>query len=256
MKESLIINEEIEEDESKIPEDKQLLTVDDVLLQTESFKRYQLFLVVVCTVFINGGFTFQPLVTYYVADDSPWSCTNETLHDFCKEGPFREGSVLFTKRCQMNRDEWYYEYPKKYSFSTEFDLVCSREYLKALSTALFFIGSAVGALLSGPLADTYGRKPVIIGALFPSIVASFSGYFITAVWQYLSLRVIIGVCFGALAPCAYIYLSENNAPKSRGWVMNIYYVGFTISMLKISLVAYFVCEYKSCIQVLFHLLHL
>jgi len=242
-KDLLIVDEETEDDQTNNNRKKQV-TVDDILLETGLFGRYQLFNCIICIFFINGGFTFQSLITYYVSDDSPWSCTNESSYDFCKKGPFKEGTDLFTKRCQMHRDEWRYEYSKKYSFSNEFDLVCSKQYLQALSTALFFIGCSVGALLSAPLADIYGRKPVIIGSLLPSFVASFSGYFVTAVWQYLTLRVVIGVCFGALAPCVYIYVSEFNAPKSRGWIMNIYYFGFTISLLKISLVAYFVRKWR------------
>ena len=241
--EPLITNEEPLNGNVNIDEKKQL-TVDDVLLQTGPFGRYQMFLLFLCTIVFSGGFSFQALVTYYVADDSPWSCTNETLYDFCKKGPFREGTDLFAKRCHMGRDEWQYDYPKKYSFSTEFDLVCSKEYLKALSTALFFIGCCFGSIFSGPIADSFGRKPVICTMIFPAFLASLAGYFISAVWQYLLLRFVIGVTFGTLAPCVYIYLSENNSPKSRGWVCNIYFVGFTISMLIISMVAYLVQEWR------------
>jgi len=241
--ESLIANEENINGNKSIDKMKQL-TVDEALIKTGSFGRYQMFLFILITLVFSGGFSFQSLVTYFVADDSPWSCTNEMLYDFCKKGPFKEGTDLYSKRCHIQRNEWQYDYPKNYSFSTEFDLVCSKGYLKALSTALFFIGCCFGAMFSGPLADIFGRKPVICVAFFPAFLTSFCGYFVTAVWQYLLLRVIIGMTFGTLAPCVYIYLSENNAPDSRGWVGNLYFFGFTFSMLIISMVAYIVQEWR------------
>ena len=105
----LVPGEEIENEDIH-NEDEQQLTVDGALSEIGLLGRYQILLLILCTFIFNGGFSFQSLVTYYVADDSPWLCTNKTSYDFCKEGPFREGSVLFTKRCQMNRSEWYYEY--------------------------------------------------------------------------------------------------------------------------------------------------
>ena len=141
---------EEENDHSDTEEDE--LTVDQALVKVGPFGRYQFLILFLCMIF-NIGFSFQTLITYYTADDSPWVCRNETTSKFCPYGPFKEGSALFSKRCKMNRDQWQYVYPKKYSIVTEFDLVCSKEYLKALVTSCFFIGCCIGSLVAGPLGD-------------------------------------------------------------------------------------------------------
>ena len=224
----------------EVTEKKTTTTVDQSLLESGPFGRYQLFVLVLCILVFSNGFSFQSLITYYVADDPPWVCTRNNVSSFCHKGPFQEGSEFFTKRCSLDRNQWKYTLPKTYSFTTEFDLVCKKEYLKALSTALFFVGCIFGAFLSGPLADKFGRKPIIIGAFGIEFLASFSGFFVSRIWQYLLLRSIVGLAFGTLAPTVFIYFSENMAPKTRNWACNLYFFGFTLSMLWISVIAYFV----------------
>eukprot|EP00111_Clytia_hemisphaerica_P023866 TCONS_00070314-protein len=228
-------------------EESERMTVDEILTKSGPFGRYQLGLLLICMFIFSNSVSFQSLVTYYTADDPPWKCVDVNISSFCTKGPFQEGTKFFTKRCHLKRNQWEYTRPKTYSFTTEFDLVCSKEYLKALSTALFFIGGMIGAVLSGPLADAYGRKPVIIGGFFAEFLAALAGYFVTAPWQYLVLRTVIGAGFGALTPTVYIYLSESNSPKSRGWVGNIYFFGFTFSMMIVSMLAYYVPSWRKLV---------
>ena len=222
-------------------------TVDKCLLESGPFGRYQLMLLFLSVMIFTNGFSFQSLITYYVADDPPWVCASYNVSSFCIHEPFQEGSPMFAKRCHLNRDQWKYTIQKTYSITTEFDLICSNDYLKALSTALFFIGCLFGALLSGPIADKFGRKPVITGAFMLDLLASVSGYFVNHVWQYLLVRTIIGLAFGTLAPTIFIYFSENMSPKVRGWACNLYFLGFTFSMLWLSLVAYFVPYWRKLV---------
>ncbi|XP_066934893.1 solute carrier family 22 member 15-like [Clytia hemisphaerica] len=222
-------------------------TIDEILSNTGSFGRYQKILLLLSILVFSSSVTFQSLITYYAADDPPWRCVNLNISSFCRKGPFQEGTEMFTKRCSLNRDQWEYTLPKSYSFTTEFDLVCSNEYLKALSTALFFVGATFGAFISGPLSDSYGRKPVIIGCFLIEFLASSSGYFVNAVWQYLTLRLLIGTGFGSLTPTVYIYVSENVSPKTRAWFGNLYFIHFTVSMSIISAVAYYVPYWRKLV---------
>lgn len=222
-------------------------TVDQSLLQSGPFGRYQLLVLILCNLVFSNGFSFQSLITYYAADDPPWVCVQNNVSLFCHKGPFQEGGDLFIKRCSLHRSQWKYTLPKTYSFTTEFDLVCSKEYLKALSTALFFVGCIFGALLSGPMADKFGRKPIITGAFFVEFLSSLSGFFVSQIWHYLLLRSFVGLAFGTLAPTVFVYFSENMPPKTRNWASNLYFFGFTISMLWISLISYFVPYWRKLV---------
>ena len=224
-------------------------TVDEALLKSGTFGRYQFGLLISYFLVFRNAYLFQSLITYFVADDAPWECRNLNVSSFCTQAPFREGDALFTKRCTLSRNKWDYLSPKSYSFTTEFDLVCSKQYLKALSTGLFFVGCLVGALGSGQLADMYGRKPMIMVSYLLELVGSFCGFFVSSVWPYLVLRVLIGVSYGTLSIVTFILFLEFVHPKARGWASNVMFFGFTFSLLVLTWIAYNVRYWRKIVLI-------
>lgn len=224
-------------------------SVDDALLKSGTFGRYQFCLLISYFLIFRNAYLFQSLITYFVADDAPWECTNRNVSSFCKQAPFREGDAMFIKRCSLDRNQWRYLYPKTYSFSTEFDLVCSKQYLKALSTSLTFVGCLIGALGSGQLSDMYGRKPTIIVSYLIELIGSFCGVFINSIWQYLVLRVMIGISYGTLSIVTFILFLEFVHPKARGWATNVMFFGFTLSLLMLTWIAYNVRYWRKIVLI-------
>ncbi|XP_029980913.1 solute carrier family 22 member 4-like [Sphaeramia orbicularis] len=47
---------------------------------------------------------------------------------------------------------------------TEFNLVCSDQWKKPLSSLAYFVGGLCGCLFSGQISDWFGRKPVVFGS--------------------------------------------------------------------------------------------
>ncbi|XP_028292393.1 solute carrier family 22 member 5-like isoform X2 [Gouania willdenowi] len=78
---------------------------------------------------------------------------------------FNLGSSPFVLKQEQCRDGWTYstEYFQSTAV-TEFNLVCRDEWKQPLNSLVYFIGGLVGCLLSGPLSDRFGRKPVLFGA--------------------------------------------------------------------------------------------
>lgn len=89
------------------------------------------------------------------------------------------------------------------------------------------VGMAVGAFLMPPLADRWGRKPVlalcllVFGAL--SFVAVYSTSFTMLAW----LRGVSGIFFSAMLPIALALLSEMTPRRRRALFMSIALVCFS-----------------------------
>lgn len=71
------------------------------------------------------------------------------------------------------------------------------------------IGFGVGALLHGPVADRYGRRPVLVTALFlaglfSALTATLAGSFVT----FVTLRGITGLSLGVIMPLGTAYINE------------------------------------------------
>lgn len=80
---------------------------------------------------------------------------------------------------QVNHDaemvdcvEWEFDTSQFSStISSDFGLVCSKEYLKSIAQTLYFVGMIFGVFTFGVLADIYGRKKVLIPLLLGSAVS-------------------------------------------------------------------------------------
>jgi AAHS family 4-hydroxybenzoate transporter-like MFS transporter len=82
-----------------------------------------------------------------------------------------------------------------------------------MSAAL--IGMVFGALGSGPLADRFGRKVVLVGAV--PVRVSLASAYSTNVDQLLVLRFLTGLGLGAGMPNATTLLSEYTPSASHCW---------------------------------------
>ncbi len=97
-----------------------------------------------------------------------------------------------------------------------------------MSAAL--IGMVFGALGSGPLADRFGRKWVLVGAVFLfglfSLLSAWSGN----VEQLLVLRFMTGLGLGAAMPNATTLLSEYTPERRKSLLVTGMFCGFNLGM--------------------------
>merc|ERR1719450_550839 len=133
--------------------------------------------------------------SFFTGNDPPWRCVSHNSSDFCKLHYNQEISNvndLFSERCNLNRSEWDYITDKVYSFVTEFDLVCGKTTLAALISSSFYIGGVLGAVVTGTLADAYGRIYVLLFSALFTTVASIAASYITSIWHLFGLNIIRG----------------------------------------------------------------
>lgn len=88
------------------------------------------------------------------------------------------------------------------------------------------LGMCIGALTLGALADRYGRKPVLVGALLFVGACSLATAYTTTIDQLLLCRLITGLGMGAIVPNATALAAEYSPAKTRVGLMMLTSTGF------------------------------
>ncbi len=95
-----------------------------------------------------------------------------------------------------------------------------------LSLGLF--GLAIGALTGGPLADRFGRRKVIIGAILFFGLMSIASAWSPNIAVLSVMRFLTGLGLGASQPNAATLASEYAPKKYRSLMVTVIYCGFTL----------------------------
>src|SRR5579875_96070 len=115
--------------------------------------------------------------------------------------------------------------------------ITAQWHLTAATAALVgvaaLVGMFFGGLIFGPVTDRIGRKPMYTLDLVALIVASLLSVFVTAAWQLIVLRFVIGVAIAADYPIATSLLSEWLPRRDRGKIFTsviiIWYIGTALA---------------------------
>ncbi|MDD2059924.1 MFS transporter [Pseudomonas sp. GD03860] len=109
--------------------------------------------------------------------------------------------------------------------SKEFSINAAQSSLiLSVSTAML----AVGLLITGPISDRIGRKPVMVAALFCAALCTIVSALMPS-WQAVLLtRALLGLSLSGLAAVAMTYLSEEIHPQHIGLAMGLYIGGNAI----------------------------
>lgn len=87
---------------------------------------------------------------------------------------------------------------------------------------------AFGLLITGPISDRLGRKPVMVTALFSAALFTLLGA-VMPTWEgILLMRALVGLSLSGLAAVAMTYLSEEIHPQHIGLAMGLYIGGNAI----------------------------
>ncbi|KAK8759112.1 hypothetical protein V5799_003256 [Amblyomma americanum] len=111
---------------------------------------------------------------------------------------------------------WEYA-PSAYGNSVvqEFGLVCERAWIMPLSCCAFSAGAICALLVTGPLADRWGRKPVV---QFSVVVIQAAGLVIllsAIVNSFLAMRFLLGAAASTLFNTSFVLVVEVIAPERR-----------------------------------------
>uniref|UniRef100_A0A3Q1JNX7 Solute carrier family 22 member 3 n=1 Tax=Anabas testudineus TaxID=64144 RepID=A0A3Q1JNX7_ANATE len=139
---------------------------------------------------------------------------------------------------------WEYDYEGRRSFVTEFDLVCSNAWLVDMYQATLNVGFLVGSIAIGYLADRLGRKMTF---LISNVLNGIAGILVAVAPNYVSLLVFrtlygFGVKGGWVA--GYVLLTEIVGVEFRRTVGVLYQMFFSVGILLLPLLAYFITDWR------------
>ncbi len=81
------------------------------------------------------------------------------------------------------------------------------------------LGSIISASRLGKLADRVGHWTVIIGCLLVAAALLIPQAFVTAGWQLIGLRFLMGLALGGLLPCVASVIRHNVPESSTGSIL-------------------------------------
>ncbi|EDV48477.1 uncharacterized protein Dere_GG23384 [Drosophila erecta] len=130
---------------------------------------------------------------------------------------------------------WDFEKESNYeSVTTELKWVCEDAYKLAVGQSFFFIGSALGSIFFGYLADRIGRLPACVLSTLTGASGDFFTSFVGSLPWFSFTRFVSGLSMDTQYVLMYILVFEYLSPQHRTFGLNIilgvfYCVGLMIS---------------------------
>lgn len=142
-------------------------------------------------------------------------------------------------------DKWVYDRTHfKDTRTVEWDLVCDKKWLGALSKSIFMLGVFTGSFTLGFLSDKYGRKKTQCWTQTVQLVISIGIAFINNYYAYLVASFLYGVfgSAGSYIP-AFVIAMELVGPSKRTTCGLVFQAMFAFGIMLVALWAYFISSY-------------
>ena len=159
-------------------------------------------------------------MSFTVIDEAPVTGFHRKLAAACSGGPLLDGYLLGIVGIALT------------GITAQLDLSTTTSSLIGVAA---LVGMFFGGLVFGPITDRIGRKPMYTVDLLVLIVGSLLSVFVSAAWQLIALRFVIGVAIAADYPIATALLTEWLPRKRRASmftsVIIIWYIGTALAYL-------------------------
>lgn len=223
------------------------MDIEKALEASNPLGRVQVLILIAASLgFIETGFI--ALSSVFLAEVPPHHCTVTPGNTLNQTIPTDEDGVYLrceeyvnssvSKETQSCSNGWEYD-TELYgeSISSEWDLVCSNDYLPGLSQSILLAGFGVGSIMAGPAADKFGRKPTTVIAV---VIINILGIAISYSPNYavfVSLRFTFGFVYKAVNIPLTTMMYECLLPKHRATVGNIPPFTGTLGLLLMAVLA-------------------
>ncbi|KAJ8032335.1 Organic cation transporter-like protein [Holothuria leucospilota] len=200
------------------------MDVDQALKAANPLGRTQ-FLIFTASVLMNVETGMVVLSHVFLAEVPPHYCSRNSTYLLNDSAP-TDGSnyaeckeyvnPISSSETQTCTSGWVYDVEiTGQSIVSEWDLVCDKDFLPGLSQSLLLTGFGLGSVIGGPLADTYGRRPTIIGAVVLFNVVGLAVSLAPSFAVFTTLRLLMGGIFKAVRIPLMNLMFEFLIPKYR-----------------------------------------
>lgn len=107
------------------------------------------------------------------------------------------------------------------TISTDMEWVCDKNSYQATAQAVFFVGSILGGVIFGWVADRFGRLPAAVASNVAGCIGGLSSAFAANIVQFSICRFIMGMAYDNCMLMAYLIVLEYVAPKYRSLFSNM-----------------------------------
>ncbi|XP_068230265.1 organic cation transporter protein-like [Palaemon carinicauda] len=130
------------------------------------------------------------------------------------------------------------------TITSEFQLTCDRAYLRATYQSIYMSGMFIGALISGFVADSLGRKTTIVFGLLSFLILTNASCWVTNLSALLFFRFLLGIAVPFIANISYILVVEISEPRLRPHLGIISMLPWAFAMVIWGSVAYLIRHWR------------
>lgn len=180
---------------------------DDIWAHIGQFGRFQwLFFFLISMQSIS--FATHNLASVYLASDQKYHCVypyngqNMTEDSQCS---LYYNATGVTEHCES----WAFDTDfRESSITSEWNIVCSRKWLRSVIQAVYFGGLVTGSFFIGDMADRFGRVPLIFGSSILLFITSVATCFCPEYISFCISRFLNGISVAGIHNIAYVWLLE------------------------------------------------
>ncbi|XP_070567958.1 organic cation transporter protein-like isoform X1 [Ptychodera flava] len=151
---------------------------------------------------------------------------------------------LYTNKTTSCDHGWVYDTSQfKSTVNQQFDLVCDRFYLDALSTSVYMSGNLIGGVIYGVIMDKFGRMPGLMLAFTFMIIFGVIQAFAVNYAMFVVIRFLLSVASYSVYMAGFIIATEYIGPSKRTIAGMVYPMFYSVGYMLLTLYAYFIREW-------------
>uniref|UniRef100_A0A2K6FG44 Solute carrier family 22 member 12 n=1 Tax=Propithecus coquereli TaxID=379532 RepID=A0A2K6FG44_PROCO len=136
-------------------------------------------------------------------------------------------------------DGWVYDHSTfTATIVTKWDLVCDSQVLKPMAQSIYLAGMMVGATLSGPASDRFGRRLVLTWSYLQMAMSGTVAALVPTFPLYCLFRFLVACALSSVMMNTSTLLIEWTSAQARASVMTLNSLGFSVGQVLLSAVAY------------------
>lgn len=158
---------------------------------------------------------------------------------------------LTINRTIVSCNAWDYDHMEDaQTIISEWNLVCSRDWLIQVAKALYFTGSVVTIPVVGHMIDKVGRRPILYASTFSTLASAIAVTFAMTFGIFVAARVCLGASLSTLKMANFVLLFEVTPLDHRNSYCCLVHCGTLASILVMDIIHEFFVDRNVAFMIL------